>query len=166
MKTFTTKSTASKEAGRAGGVRGRLIRGGAVLAFAAAAAGMTGGAAQAASAQAAPAQAGVSAATICYLEVLSITSRDLQESGGDEIKVKLAEDTYGSWSFNVVNWTRNASLNSPTKAFTGTLRVDLREVDAVTYTTIDSFVVGCWRGEDVLVFENSNTMYEVTYEIR
>ena len=130
------------------------------MACAAAAVGLTGGAAQAA-----PALAGVGAANVCTLEVLSLTSRDLQETGGDEIKIKLAETKFGPWTFSVVPWERNASLNSPTKAFTGTIDVALREVDGVTYTTIDSFVTGYSLGVHDVVLDNSNTIYEMSYEI-
>lgn len=165
MNAIAANSTAAAGAGRrnGSGKEGRrVIRAVAATAAMAAVTGLLG----ATAAQAAPATGSAAAAsTVCTLEVLSITSRDLQESGGDEIKLKLAETKYGPWDFNVVNWVRNASLGSPTKAFTGTIEVALREVDAVTYTTIDSFVTGCSLGVHNAVMDNSNTIYELRYEI-
>lgn len=166
MNAIATNSTVTpggiRGSGSTTGIRRRLIQ----AAAATAALAVTSGLAGATAAQAATSILSASAVSVCTLEVLSITSRDLQESGGDEIKIKLAETKFGPWDFNNVDQPRNASLSRPTKAFIGTIEVALREVDAVTYTTIDSFVTSCSLGVHNVDLHNSNTIYEMSYEIR
>lgn len=110
---------------------------------------------------AAPAQAAV----VCNLEVVSITSWELNDNDGqDEIKIGLDNDLYGPWDMPD-DWTRNASLGQIDEDFVGTVDVTLYEQD-VTRSTIDSDPVGCGTlGNRTLSLDGNGAIYRMVVNI-
>lgn len=112
---------------------------------------------------AAPAQA----SHVCNLEVVSLTSWDLNDNDGtDEIKIELDNDLYGPWDMPD-NWTRNASLGQPDKDFlgSGTVDVTLYEQD-LTRQTIDSDPVSCSiLGNRTLSLDGNGAIYRMVVNI-
>ncbi|GAB2700508.1 hypothetical protein [Thalassiella azotivora] len=106
-----------------------------------------------------------SASNICTIEVLSVTSRDLQDGDGqDEILLELGDDQYGVFTFTN-NWTRNASLGRPRENFTGTVPYGLRERDWPTSREIDSSAAGCWAHTATVELEGAGALYELRYQV-
>jgi len=110
---------------------------------------------------AAPAQA----TTVCNLEVVSLTSWDLNDNDGqDEIKIELDNDLYGPWNMPD-NWTRNASLGQIDKDFTTTVSVSLKEQD-LARQTIDTDLVDCSiLGNRTLSLDGNGAIYRMVVNI-
>ncbi len=107
-----------------------------------------------------------SAAAVCNLEVLNLTANDLQEetNDDDEIKIVLGGTKFGPWDF-VDNQFRSNSLLSPDKDFVGSMVVSVREVDALTYSTIDDFTAFCFPGDHNVVLSDDKAIYTMNYRI-
>jgi hypothetical protein len=105
------------------------------------------------------------ASTVCNLEVVSLTSWELDDNDGeDEIKIGLDNDIYGPWDMPD-DWTRNASLGQIDEDFIGTVDVTLYEQDALRQT-IDSDPVGCGiLGNRTLSLDSSQAIYRMVVNI-
>jgi hypothetical protein len=110
---------------------------------------------------AAPAQA----SQVCNLEVVSLTSWELNDGDGtDEIKIGLDNDIYGPWDMPD-DWTRNDSLGQVDEDFTSTLDVTLYEQD-VTRQTIDTDTVTCGSlGRRTLSLDGRGAIYRMVVDI-
>ena len=111
------------------------------------------------------AAASAQASTVCNFEVRSLTSKELQDGNGeDEIRFKLGDDTYGTWTF-WDDWTRNDSLGYPDEDYIGTVAFTLYEMDGVFRQTIDSDTVGCSVGDHVMDLTGNGAIYKLSYRI-
>lgn len=110
---------------------------------------------------AAPAQA----SHVCNLEVVSLTSWELNDNdGNDEIKIGLGDDVYGPWDMPD-NWERNASLGQPDEDFVGSIDVTLYEQDATRWT-IDTDTVTCnILGNRTLSLDGRGAIYDMVVNI-
>lgn len=109
------------------------------------------------------------AADVCHVHVNSVTAWDLNDSDGkDEMKIKLGDSGYyGPWDM-WDDWTRNASLGTVHKDFTGSVNVGIYEQD-LTRQTIDVDSVSCSiLGVRTLELDGNGAIYRmnVTVSIR
>lgn len=105
------------------------------------------------------------AARPCLIKVLSLTSWDLQDNDPqDEIKFDLGGDEYGMFTFPD-NWTRSASLGSPTKHFNGSVRFELWDKDSVVKDSIDTAWLSCTAGTHTADLVGNGAIYELKYHI-
>jgi len=104
-------------------------------------------------------------ASVCTFEVLSLTAWELQDSNGtDEIRFKLGDDVYGTWTF-WDNWQRNDSLGHPDESFLSTVSFTLYEMDGVVRQTIDTDPASCTVGTHTMDLIGKGAIYELEYRI-
>ena len=105
------------------------------------------------------------ATPVCNLEVVSLTSWELNDNDGeDEIKIGLDSDIYGPWDMPD-NWERNASLGQPDEDFVGSIDVTLYEQD-LTRQTIDVDPVSCAiLGNRTLSLDGNGAIYRMVVNI-
>jgi hypothetical protein len=113
---------------------------------------------------AAPAHA---SATVCNVDVVSLTSYDLTDNDGtDEIKIKLGDSSWaGPWDMPD-DWVRNQSLGDLDKDFTTSVVIRLAEQD-LTRHEIARHTLKCTEdlGEQTLSFIGDGGIYDMEVNV-
>jgi hypothetical protein len=107
----------------------------------------------------------------CSYRLLSVKTVRLQERRGDEVRIVIGGRTFPTRiprhvDADVPGQVLNASaFDSPVEAFTGTVRVEMSEVDAGFDDQVGSRTETCAPGVKTDIFEGSDARYDVTSEI-
>jgi hypothetical protein len=124
-----------------------------------------------------PAQAAVTEPTdiqFCQLTIGDVTALDLQENGGDEIFLRIDDERFPASTLKTVKFDAPgkvqppSAFETPSKIFSGTTRVELREKDLVVSSEIDHNTFGCATLDKTAVpFVGADAIYlvEVTVQV-